>query len=236
MKLNHLNNSLLSRTLVLVFILMSSFMGAHLFIGEGVHISEGTQIHVKDDLVLDTDQVSGKGEIVLSGDEKQVVTVVKSETRLAKISVKNKKGAEVKGKGSLVVTKKVYIAKGSSFSGKYLGDILYQDKTINTKIALASNSSDLKEASKEKVEEEFVPQVLGYGFIVNITETIKQSTTSSAKGLTTITLHNVIANKHDFINLPLINNYYTKESSDFNYTQTYQDEDFSNIFTPPKIS
>ncbi|APD05598.1 hypothetical protein UJ101_00045 [Flavobacteriaceae bacterium UJ101] len=216
-----------------IFMLIPVVSQAQLFIGEGVHIEKGTQIHVKTDVVLDTEEISGEGEIVLSGDKKQNVIVKKAQTQLAKISIKNKKGAEVKGKGRLVVAEEIYIAKGSSFSGKYLGNILSQDKTINTKTALAVEDKIHK--NNQKVEKEFVPEVLGYGFIVNITEVIKKTTSSSAKGLASTSVNNVVANNNDFINLPLINTYYTKESSDYYYTQTYKDEDFSKIFIPPKI-
>lgn len=202
-----------------------------LFVGDNVHVSEGAQLHVKGDLILNTDKISGGGEIVLSGDKKQTIVVKKSNTQLAKISIKNEKGAEVIGKGQLKTNKKIYLAKGSTFFGKYLGNILSQDKTVNTKIALVT-----KDKNGQKIEEEFVPEVLGYGFIINITEVVKKTTSSSTKGLVYASGNSLVAHNHDFINLPLINIYYTKESSDYYYTQTYEDEDFSKIFTPPKIT
>ncbi len=216
------------------FVFVPFLSKAQLFIGEGVHIKGETQLYVEDNLILDANEISGKGEIVLSGKEKQTVIVKKSQTELARISVINKKGAEVKGKGHLKVSKEIYIAKGSTFSGKYLGHKLYQDKTINTKTLLTVIDKKVNVDNLE-VEEKFIPEVLGYGFIINITEVVRKTTTSSTKGLMATSIHNVVANNDDFINLPLIDIYYTKKSSDYYYTQTYKDEDFSNIFKPPKI-
>lgn len=233
MQLDKLNSSIFYQILGVIFMIFPVVTSAQLFIGgEGIHIQEGAQIHIKDDLILDTDKISGKGEIVLSGDEKQTIHVKRGKTQLARITIKNNKGAEIKGKGHLVVSDEVYIAKGSSFSGKYLGNTLYQDKTINTQIALQSK----KEEKQQEVQEEFVPQVLGYGHIINLTEVIRKTQTNTTKGLNNSIVTTVVFNQNDFINLPLINNhYYIKKSSDYNYTQTYQDEDYSNIFTPPKI-
>ncbi len=221
--------------LLITFMLIPFLSKAQLFIGEGVHIEEGTQLYVEDHLILDTDEISGEGEIILSGNQKQAVIVKKSQTKLANISVTNKKGVEVKGKGHLKVSKEIYIAKESTFSGKYLGHTLYQNKTINTKTLLTVTGKEKTNVNNPEVEEKFVPEVLGYGFIINITEVVKKTTTSSTKGLMATSIHNVVANHNDFINLPLIDIYYTKKSSDYYYTQTYKDEDFSNIFKPPKI-
>lgn len=234
MNSNKSNSMILSVVLGIIFMLIPVISQAQLFIGEGVHIEKGTQLHVADDVILDTDKVSGEGEIVLSGNKKQTVIVKKAETRLAKISIKNSEGAEVKGNGSLIIAQDIYIAKGSTFSGKYLGNILSQDRKINTETALAIE--DKVKEDNLKIQEEFVPEILGYGFIVNITEVIKKTTSSSSKGLASASINSIVANNNDFINLPLINTYYTKESSDYYYTQTYKDEDFSRIFIPPKIS
>ncbi len=233
MQLDKLNSNMFHWVLGIVLVLIPAISSAQLYVGgEGIHIEEGTKVHVKSDLILDTDEISGKGEIILSGDKKQIVHVKKETTQLARISIENKEGVEVKGKGRLIVSDEVYIAKGSSFSGKYLGNTLYQDTTVNTQIALESK----KEEKQQEVQEKFVPQVLGYGYIINLTEVIKRTQTSSAKGLNSNTVQTLAVYQNDFINLPLINNhYYIKKSSDYHYTQTYQDEDYSNIFTPPKI-
>lgn len=220
---------------ITIFILTPIFSKAQLFVGERIHIEKGVQLYVENDLILDTDEIQGEGEIVLSSDKKQLIIVRKPQIKLANISIKNKKGVEVKGVGYLLA-KTISIAKESSLSGKYLGHVLYQDKTINTQTALVVTGKEKLNTNNDRIEGNFIPEILGYGFIINITEVIRKTTSKSTKGLLTASTYNVVVYNHDFINLPLINTYYTQKSSDYYYTQTYKDEDFSKIFKPPKIS
>ncbi len=146
--------------------------------------------------------------------------------------VKNKVGAEVKGKGYLVVKKDVKVVRGSVFSGKYLGDILYNNNKFNTNTAIAIES----DTENNDKEEEFVSEILGYGFVISINQIIRNTTTSTSTTESQTTTSNVIVvNNNDLINLPLINNYYSNQSSDY-YILNYEYKDFSKIFVPPKIA
>ncbi len=216
---------------MVALMLIPVLSNAQVFIGDGVHISKGTKIQVGDDIILNTDKVSGQGEIVLSGDKKQNIFVEKDFSEIAKVIVKNKVGAEVKGKGYLVVKNDVKVVHGSVFSGKYLGDILYKNNKVNTNTAIAIET----DTEVNDQEEEFVSEILGYGFVISINQIIRNTTTSTTTEVQTTTSNVIVVNSNDFINLPLINNYYSNQSSDY-YTLNYEDKDFSKIFVPPKIA
>lgn len=232
-KLNrHIN--LFKAFLLMLFYCISGLINAQLYIGDGVSIKEGTTVSTKENVVINTDKIDGKGQIVLNGNKRQKVDIKKENTQLAKIVVDNEKGVEVNGYAEALTTENVYIVKGNVIHHNEESNVAIaqkEEKLSSTKIVIEDNPYIPVVYRKDK----FVAKVLGYGTIIEVKQNMQNDATSTTQSIDMGGFVAVVLYSDDFIQLPLNNYYYTK-SSNFYYTHTYEEDDYSQIFHPPKIA